>query len=387
MRSLPRSTIISAPIPRSVRNNIQINAPGGSSIGEFDFTQGSGWLYAIDGTEYPNRGMSERYLSDLEGDSHTLTLRYTLAYGWEVGSGISGYGDKVGYCVQASNGHISVNHAYVQETGADGKTVYQCSHCGYSTGCKHTHTEVRADAEDPARGCGTYCTDCGEYVGEIQPHDWTFSYEPDSTQHTKTCQNCGREETEDHVWETKKTKDPTCSEAGLLHSSCECGMEKDEEIAPLEHSYTDAQADEYEHWRVCANCGEEQPGSRGTHTYVKGTYDWVCTGCNLEHGAAGVDCPGTLELTSHDCQHRSYVCSYCHLHFEETGEFDDHTYVDGYCIICRKEDPDYVTPDPDPEPTPGPDPDPDPDPDPTPTPDPEPEPGGGEDLGGEDPID
>ena len=164
-------------------------------------------------------------------------------------------------------------------------------------------------------------------------------------------------------------------------------MEKDEEIEPLAHSYTDAQADEYEHWRVCANCGEEQPGSRGTHTYVKGTYDWVCTGCNLEHGAAGVDCPGTLELTSHDCQHRSYVCSYCHLHFEETGEFDDHTYVDGYCIICHKEDPDYVTPDPDPEPTPGPDPDPDPDPDPTPTPDPDPEPGGGEDLGGEDPID
>ena len=73
------------------------------------------------------------------------------------------------------------------------------------------------------------------------------------------------------------------------------------------------------------------------------------------------------------------------MHFEVSGEFDDHTYVDGYCIICRKEDPDYVTPDPDPEPTPGPDPDPDPDPDPTPPPDPEP--GGGEDLGGEDPID
>lgn len=370
-----------------VRNKIQINAPGGSSIGEFDFTQGSGWLYAIDGTEYPNHGMSEHYLSDLEGDSHTLTIRYTLAYGWDVGSGASGYGNKVGYCVQAMNGIISVNHTYVQETGADGKTVYQCSHCGYSTGCKHAHTEVRADAEDPARGCGTYCTDCGEYVGEIQPHDWTFSYESDSTQHTKTCRNCGREETEDHVWETKKTKDPTCSEAGLLHSSCECGMEKDEEIEPLAHSYTDAQADEYEHWRVCANCGEEQPGSRGTHTYVKGTYDWVCTGCNLEHGAAGVDCPGTLELTSHDCQHRSYECSYCHLHFEETGEFDDHTYVDGYCIICRKEDPDYVTPDPDPNP--GPDPDPDPDPDPTPTPElgPDPEPGGGEESGGEDPID
>ena len=364
-----------------VRNKITLSSPGGSSIGEHDFTMGSGWLYAIDGSEYPNHGMSEHYLSDLEGDSHTLTIRYTLAYGWEVGSGASGYGDSVGYCVQASNGRISVNHDYVSQTGADGKTVYQCAHCGLSTGCKHTHTEIRADAEDPALGCGTYCTDCGEYVGEIKPHDWTFSYEPDSTQHTKTCQNCGREEIEDHVWDTRKTKDPTCSEPGILHSSCECGMEKDEEIDPLEHSYTDVQADEYVHWHVCANCGEEQPGSRAPHTYVMGTYDWVCTGCNLEHGVAGVDCPGTLEMTEHDCQHRIYVCTYCRLTFEEYGEFDDHTYVDGICIICRKEDPDYVAPDPDPDPAPGPDPDPDP------TPDPDPDPGDGSDPGGEDPID
>lgn len=364
-----------------VRNKITLSSPGGSSIGEHDFTMGSGWLYAIDGSEYPNHGMSEHYLSDLEGDSHTLTIRYTLAYGWEVGSGASGYGDEVGYCVQASNGRISVNHDYVSQTGADGKTVYQCAHCGLSTGCKHTHTEIRADAEDPALGCGTYCTDCGEYVGEIKPHDWTFSYEPDSTQHIKTCQNCGREEIEDHVWETRKTKDPTCSEPGILHSSCECGMEKDEEIDPLEHSYTDVQADEYVHWHVCANCGEEQPGSRAPHTYVMGTYDWVCTGCNLEHGVAGVDCPGTLEMTEHDCQHRIYVCTYCRLTFEEYGEFDDHTYVDGICIICRKEDPDYVAPDPDPDPAPGPDPDPDP------TPDPDPDPGDGGDPGSEDPID
>lgn len=364
-----------------VRNKITLSSPGGSSIGEHDFTMGSGWLYAIDGSEYPNHGMSEHYLSDLEGDSHTLTIRYTLAYGWEVGSGASGYGDEVGYCVQASNGRISVSHDYVSQTGADGKTVYQCAHCGLSTGCKHTHTEIRADAEDPALGCGTYCTDCGEYVGEIKPHDWTFSYEPDSTQHTKTCQNCGREEIEDHVWDTRKTKDPTCSEPGILHSSCECGMEKEEEIDPLEHSYTDVQADEYVHWHVCANCGEEQPGSRAPHTYVMGTYDWVCTGCNLEHGVAGVDCPGTLEMTEHDCQHRIYVCTYCRLTFEEYGEFDDHTYVDGICIICRKEDPDYVAPDPDPDPAPGPDPDPDP------TPDPDPDPGDGGDPGSEDPID
>lgn len=39
--------------------------------------------------------MSGYYLKD--GD--TLTLRYTLAYGWDVGTGESGYGNTVGYCI------------------------------------------------------------------------------------------------------------------------------------------------------------------------------------------------------------------------------------------------------------------------------------------------
>ena len=70
--------------------------------------------------------MSGYYLQD--GD--TLTLRYTLAYGWDVGTGESGYGNNVGYCITCMNGSWSVHHSYETVTAEDGTTKYVCRSCG-----------------------------------------------------------------------------------------------------------------------------------------------------------------------------------------------------------------------------------------------------------------
>ena len=354
-----------------VRNNIPIKPPGSMSFGEFDFSQGSGWLYLIDGSEYPNHGMSEHYLSDLTGDSHTLTLRYTLAYGWDVGSGASGYGDSVGYCIQAGNGGFVINHQFEMQTDENGAAKYVCRCCGLEEGCPHEHMEIR-DKEDGT--CGEFCLDCQTFPYETHPHTWEYSCEPDSTEHTKTCASCGRTETEAHVWDMTKTEGSSCEEPGNIHSVCDlCGMEKDEEIPAPGHNYSELNADEYEHWNVCSVCGQEEPGSRAAHSYLPQGSRWVCSGCGLEHGANGVDCPGELVLTEHDCRHRIYVCSHCHLSFREDGEFDDHVYEDGFCVVCGAPDPDAVQP-PDPENPDPEEPDPDnPDPEPGPEgPDPEP---------------
>ncbi len=59
------------------------------SLGEYDFTQGSGWMYCVNGI-YPNYSLSECYLQD--GD--VLRLRFTLAYGKDIGaSDVQGNGD------------------------------------------------------------------------------------------------------------------------------------------------------------------------------------------------------------------------------------------------------------------------------------------------------
>lgn len=58
------------------------------SLGEFDYTEGSGWMYSINGTLYPGRALSAWYLRD--GD--ILTLRFTLAWGKDLGLTYTGAG-------------------------------------------------------------------------------------------------------------------------------------------------------------------------------------------------------------------------------------------------------------------------------------------------------
>ena len=88
------------------RNGLNKSGGSGGSYGEFDYTSGSGWVFSVNGSYYPGQSMSSYYLED--GD--VLTLRYTLAYGWDVGSGTAGYGNTVGYCVSAVNGSFSIHH-------------------------------------------------------------------------------------------------------------------------------------------------------------------------------------------------------------------------------------------------------------------------------------
>ena len=54
-----------------------------NSLGEFDFTAESGWMYSINGT-YPNFGMSECFPKD--GD--VIRIRFTLALGKDIGGGM-----------------------------------------------------------------------------------------------------------------------------------------------------------------------------------------------------------------------------------------------------------------------------------------------------------
>jgi hypothetical protein len=82
------------------RNGLNKSGTSGGTYGEFDYTSGSGWLFSLDGVYYPGLSMCQYSLED--GD--VLTLRYSLAYGWDVGGGTQGYGNPAGYCVTGLNG-------------------------------------------------------------------------------------------------------------------------------------------------------------------------------------------------------------------------------------------------------------------------------------------
>lgn len=63
-----------------------------NSLGDYDFTKGSGWMYQVNGV-YPNYGLSDYCFQN--GD--TLRLRFTLAYGADIGQDMTGGSDNWGY--------------------------------------------------------------------------------------------------------------------------------------------------------------------------------------------------------------------------------------------------------------------------------------------------
>ena len=160
-----------AEIPEELRRLLELDGltiklpnanDGKNSVGEFDYTMGSGWMYSVNGSYYPGRGLSGYYLSD--GD--TLTLRFTLAYGKDIGGSTGGStgGTKLPkYCGTWVDGSYIPNHTY-----KDGV----CAICG-AVDPEHTHNETEeitrpATCTEPGEKTYT-CSICGESRTETIP--------------------------------------------------------------------------------------------------------------------------------------------------------------------------------------------------------------------------
>ena len=316
------------------RNGLNKSAGSGSRIGEFDYTSGSGWMYSLRGTYYPGQSMSAVYLKD--GD--VLTLRYTLAYGWDIGGGSDNYGNIVGYCVEAVNGYFNINHVMETVENPDGSIHYVCHCCGLIEDCTHEHTTYK-DLED-----GThilFCEDCQTAIGDPQLHNWT--YDAGDTEDSHVCAECGA--AEQHFWkEVEGTNTATCTEPGVRTVRCSvCGMEKEEEAEAKGHTLDNRwNHTALEHYQKCSTCGEEF--GRGSHEYVYepgiGWEDYACRICGELHEFL---CGGALTIQEATCQRIVYHCDSCGYDMTKPGTFDEyHDYVDGFCRYCGAEDPDHV---------------------------------------------
>lgn len=316
------------------RNGLLLGGMSSSTaVGEHDFTSGSGWLYAVNGT-YPGSGMSEYYLQD--GDR--LTLRYTLAYGWDVGSGTAGYGGTVGYCVSWNGSSFTLNHQWQEQE--DGTKM--CSCCGLRTECEHLHTQWQ-DQEDGT--CGLFCEDCQKLTQPAQAHEYETQFREENLEnHVRVCKNCQHEEEDPHRWKQSEST-VTCTEAGTITYTCElCNGTKEEQAEATGHQPEDWECDKQTHYQVCAACGDKIEGTEGAHTYeAEGQY-WCCKVCGTYHDfTCGSD--RTLELMTDQstCQKSVYRCSSCGLSFEREENSDRHQYgADGFCIYgCGAQDPNY----------------------------------------------
>ena len=345
------------------RNGLNKSSGSGNSFGEFDYTSGSGWMYSVGSTTYyPGQSMSSVYLQD--GD--VLTLRYTLAYGWDVGGGSSGYGSTVGYCVSAVHGSFTINHRMETTEHPDGSITHACRCCGITEDCLHANVTF-TDLED-----GTHikhCSDCNKDIGDVEDHVWVYGIAGGDDQHS--CSECGA--AEPHKWkEIDGSGTATCTEAGTRSVQCAiCQQILEEEIGPKGHTLDNQwQYTPEGHYETCSTCGGEVNHGSHQYQYISGNgwEDFECEICHALHSDDGDNCAGTLREKTATCQKIVYHCDDCGYDLTRTGDFDDHhAYTGGVCQYCGKKDPDGTAPpDPDPDPTEPDEPDPEPtEPDPT----------------------
>ena len=301
------------------RNGIELSDPG-DGLGEYSYTMASGWLYSVGGsTFYPGNGMSDYYLKD--GD--VLTIRFTLAYGWDV-CGSSDRGCSVGYCTQWTGDDWSVQHNFQKAKSG----LYTCVSCGLEQACLHTNSHWK-DLGDGT--CIQVCDDeNGREIGQPVRHDWAYTPAEDD-EHTVKCKNCGLEESVPHSWqEVSGSNTATCTEPGEKTLRCaDCGTEKKEASEPLGHQVHEWLMDGAEtHYHFCQRC--QQRVDEGTHSYVGDGQYYQCTVCGNWHDAV---CTGTITATdNHDGLTHTISCSGCTL--IHGTEPHDTLGLGGGCSVC-----------------------------------------------------
>ena len=181
------------------------NGHSNDRLYEFDFTRGSGWMYTIDGVNYPGRGMDKYKLTGNE----TITLRFTLAYGKDLGQRSTAGGTLLSrYCGSWYNGEYHPNHQY--ENG--GGEVIPGENC-----------------EEGSKMKCWRCKICGKYFMSDDNESVPVGYENQVVDSPYIMLPPG-----EHQWEEVKRIEASIEADGEIDYKCKvCGAEKQEIIPKL----------------------------------------------------------------------------------------------------------------------------------------------------------
>lgn len=160
-----------------LRDGLSLTGAPSGGLFAGDFTANSGWMYSINGTLYPGKGLSAYNLSD--GD--TLYLRYTVAEGKDIGGSGGGNGNLAGYCgIWSDGGYYELDHEYVEIDRGTDYIEYECAICEkhYTEEIipeepeEHEHEYYEVDRVEPTEtedGYVIYECECGDWFEETLP--------------------------------------------------------------------------------------------------------------------------------------------------------------------------------------------------------------------------
>ncbi len=251
-----------AQIPAELKNLLtldgwEIKRPAAykDSLGEFDYTVGSGWMFSVNGY-YPGQSLSNVYLDD--GD--VLSLVFTLAYGKDIGgaAAAANRGTLPFYCGTWLGGTYTPQHVF--ENG-------KCAVCGQAQEA-HVHTWAETVAAAPtceAPGEMTLtCTECGEISTRSIPalgHDYRMGpvqrESAESCTAEFTCTRCAAQRSIPCTLEVIDRREPTCGQegyiiyraVGTIDGTAVSGTVTDVLPKTGEHTYADGR---------CTLCGREE---------------------------------------------------------------------------------------------------------------------------------
>ena len=278
-----------------------------------------------------NQSMSAVYLQP--GD--VLTVRYTLASGWDVGSGDPGYSATIGYCVCAANGAFTINHRMETYKDEDGNEYKACYYCGMIQTCMHTNQKY-VDQKD-----GTHvlhCDDCGFDIGDWEAHTWKDPALDDGVSEDHTCTFCGGQA--QHRWIDNGDDTATCVEDGIWDVICkDCEVERSLFSPAKGHDYHQTSLyDDMGHYIECFTCGYTETADH-QYVYYPSVGDFVCQVCYAWHNTeVCYDSMPYAEL----CEDVKFLCDACGYSLSRPAEIP-HSYDDfGECENCSGFDPNFT---------------------------------------------
>lgn len=309
--------------------------------------------------------IDETYLKTPADCEHAAVYYYVCLGCGEISQETYEYG--------APLGHEFTETVVAPTCEADGYTQHTCSRCDYNyrdqfteaTG--HQYQTVKTAPTCTAAGYTTHtCAVCGQsYVDSIvEALGHTYEDVVTAPTHDKmgytthTCKTCGVSyvdsytEALGHSYTQTVTKEPTCTEEGVITFTCDCGESYTEAIPMREHSYeavvTEPTCEEMGYTTyTCKDCGHSYVGDYQNpkgHDYASvvteptcvtmGYTTYTCKDCGHSYMADYVDALGhDYEETVHapTCTAYGYtehVCKTCgHAYISDIQNALGHSYV------------------------------------------------------------
>ena len=160
-----------------------------------------------------------------------------------------------------------LGHDFAEEwAGDEDYHWHKCSRCDATNDkAEHQWTETdRTPATETENGKVTYeCSVCKATKEEVlyyDPHVAAKEWSHDENYHWHACtahENCAEQmDKAEHDWDDGVvTEEATCTQKGERTFTCTCGATKTEEIAQLDHDFSEEWSSDAEgHWHKCKNC-------------------------------------------------------------------------------------------------------------------------------------